>query len=58
MILYLRTTMDKYELPVAVADTGVELARILHTTPETVYSSISHQRKGWFRVEVEEKDEN
>lgn len=58
MILYLRTTMDKYELPIAVAESAAELARMLGTSPGVVWSSISHKRKGWFRVEVEEKDEN
>lgn len=56
MILYLRTTMDKYELPIAVAESAAELARMLHTTPGVVWSSVSHKRKGWYRVEVEDEE--
>jgi len=58
MTLYLKTTLDKYELPIAVAESAVELARLLHTTPEVVYSSLSHKRRGWFKVEVEEENES
>jgi len=55
MTLYLKTTQDKYELPIAVADTAAELAKILGTSPGVVWSSISHKRKGWYRVEVEDE---
>lgn len=56
MKLYIRTTTDKYELPVAVADSPIELAEMLGTTSDSVLSSISHKRPGWFRVEVEENE--
>ena len=50
-MLYLRTTVDRYELPVAVAESPRELAEMLHTTANVVSRSITHKRPGWFRVE-------
>lgn len=52
--LYVKTTGDKLDLPVAVADSPRELAEMLGTTPKTVLSAISHKYKGWYRVDVEE----
>ena len=45
-MLYVATTPDELELPIAVADTGRELARILGTTPDVIYTYISLSRKG------------
>ena len=56
MKLYLRTTTDELELPVAVADSAKELAEMTGTTAACVLSSISHGHKGWERVEVEDDD--
>lgn len=53
-MLYIRTTTDDLELPVAVADSVTELAKLLNTTPGTVSSSISHKHKGWYRVQDKE----
>lgn len=39
--LWVCITNDKYELPVAVADTAAELARICHTTSNSIYSELS-----------------
>lgn len=52
--LYLRTTTDDLELPVAVAESPEELARMLHTTRGSVESSISKHHAGWHRVIIEE----
>ena len=54
----MKVTKDRYELPVAVADTFAELAKILGMKPEAIYSNISHCRKnGWkcsyIKVEVD-----
>ena len=54
--LYMKTTGDKLDLPVAVADSPGELARILGTNKNVVLSSISHKLRGWHRIEVEEVD--
>ena len=52
--LYVKTTGDKLDLPVAVADSPGELAKMLGTTAQSVLSAISHKHKGWYRVDVEE----
>lgn len=57
MTLYMKVTRDKYELPIAVAETINELAKMLGTTPESVSSSISHKRQGWHKLEVEDGEE-
>ena len=46
MKLYLKVTDDKYELPVAVADSQSELARLCGVSKATITSSLSHQRHG------------
>ena len=52
MTLYMKTTVDEYELPVAIADSPGELARMLGTNANVVSSSISHKRPGWHRIEI------
>lgn len=42
--LYIAATPDRYELPVAVADTPEELANHLGVTRYTVLSVISHAK--------------
>lgn len=54
MSLYLATTHDEYELPVAVADSPSELAMMLGTTANCILSSISHKRPYLYRVEEPE----
>ena len=44
--LYVKCTTDKYELPIAVADSPGELANMLGVTTGTVRSSTS-KRKKW-----------
>ena len=61
MKLYTYTTADKYELPLAVAETPAELAEMTGRNENGILSSISHQkaRKGpfrWHRVELTEED--
>lgn len=55
--LYVKTTKDDLELPIAVADSTSELARMLGTTRGTVKSSISKHHKGWHRIIIEEENE-
>ena len=57
MALYIKTTLDEYEFPVAVAGSALELAMMLNTSTNVVYSCISKKRKGWYKVE-EEDDED
>lgn len=45
--LYVYNTVDEYELPLAVASSASELARLVGTTANSIYSTISHrQNKG------------
>ncbi len=44
--VYMAVTTDKLELPLAIADTAIELGNILGIKSETIYSSISKQRSG------------
>ncbi len=44
--LWLKISSDKYELPLAVADSAVELARMCGVTAGTIYSQMSRVRTG------------
>lgn len=60
MKLYLRVTRDKYELPVAVADSAKELAEMCSVSNSTILSAISHEKAGRWKsqyklVEVEDE---
>lgn len=63
MTLYIKVTNDKYELPVAVADSPSELAIMLGLKRQTLWSIFSRVRKGEYRykiyqiVEIEEEVE-
>lgn len=56
--LYLWVTPDKYELPLAVCNNAVELAKVSGYSLSTVYSLISRSNKGkrssFIKVEVED----
>ena len=54
--IYLRTTTDELEMPIAVAGSPEELAQMLHTTRGSVKSAISHHYAGWHRVIITEED--
>lgn len=53
MILYVRVSKDRYELPLAVADTCRELAKMCGVTPNLIYSCISHAKKKGYRSEYQ-----
>lgn len=44
--IYMRVTDDKYELPVAIADTETELARMLGVRRNAVASALSNHKAG------------
>jgi len=46
MNIWLKVTQDKYELPVAVADSSEELARMCGVTASSIHSSMSHAKDG------------
>ena len=50
---YIKVTNDKYRLPIAIADSAGELARIVGATKNTVLSSISHCTGTYEKVELE-----
>ena len=60
MTLYMKVTKDKYELPVAVAETKEELARMLGIKRDHVRSAFSHAKKyknpTYVEVEVDDND--
>lgn len=61
MILYMMTTRDKYELPLAVSDTIAGLARMVGEPEKRVYNAFSNKSNGnkpkkWHRVEVDDDD--
>ena len=43
--LYMQVTHDKYELPLAVADSIAELARLRGVSDNSIYSAMSNARK-------------
>lgn len=64
MNIWMKVTRDKYQLPLAVADSASELARMCDTTPNCVVSTVSHYNKGritfpsYVCVRFEEGEEN
>lgn len=61
MTLWMKVTMDKYELPLAVADSSRELARCLGVSASTVASVVSNaKRRGgrccYVKVEIDDDE--
>lgn len=46
MKIWMKVTNDKYQLPLMIADSAAELARMCDTTPNCVVSTNSHYQKG------------
>ena len=59
MTLYIKVTKDRYELPVAVADTKSDLARLLGVDPSTITCGLKRkvEQPVYLEVEVDEHDE-
>lgn len=55
--IYMKVTDDEYELPLAVADSPAELARIVGVTANSVSCQLSLGRGGYRVIEVEEEDD-
>lgn len=49
MFIWMQVTKDKYELPVCIADSAEELAKMCGTTANSIKSSISHSKKRNFQ---------
>lgn len=61
MTLYMKVTSDKYELPVAVADTVIELSNMIGLNKrslESIFSKISRGKYGNSIYKIVEVDEN
>lgn len=56
--LYIKTTKDDLELPIAVAGSPKELAMMIGTTVGAVKSAISHHYAGWHRIILDEEENN
>lgn len=50
MTVYMEVTLDEYELPVAIADSVIELAKMRNTTANTIKSTMSHVKNGTSNV--------
>lgn len=48
-VIWMAVTPDKYELPVAVADSAIELGKKLGVSKNTIYSCISHAKKNGYK---------
>lgn len=46
MYVYMAVTVDEYELPVAIADTIVALAKMMNTTDTAIRSSLYQEKIG------------
>ena len=63
MTLWMEVTMDELELPVVIAGSADELARICHTNTNNIYSATSKMRRQkrkrsrFVKVEIEETDD-
>lgn len=44
--IWMKISSDEYELPIAVADTAAELAKMCHVTANGIYSQMSRVRHG------------
>lgn len=53
--IYVATTYDKYELPVAVADSVAELAEMTGKNKVSIAKRVSDGRSHFYRVEVNEE---
>lgn len=66
-VVWMKVTHDKYELPVAVADSSRELAQICGVKLSSIYSIMSHAKNNYrnydwspyrkIRLEEDEEDE-
>ena len=53
--IYVAYTHDEYELPVAVADTAAELAKMVGITRQSLYTMLT-RKEGHYR-KIKENDE-
>ena len=62
--VWMKVSRDKYRLPEAVADSAVELGRMIGKSPDTIISAEFHARKrgynsSYIKVEIDnDRDED
>lgn len=66
--LYVAVTGDRYELPIAVAETAKELAKMLGVKENSIYKAVHRQKHGlvkglkkeikYYKIELEDDDGN
>ena len=60
--LYMAVTPDEYQLPLAVADSVQQLARMVGVTTNSIYSAISHgesrnwKKRRYVRIRIDEEE--
>ena len=54
--IYVATTYDKYELPVAVADSVAELAKLTGKTKVSIAKRVRDGRSHFYRVTEEDEE--
>ena len=59
MTIFMRVTDDEFELPVAVADSKSELARLVGVDPSSVWHALHRgwKKSSYVAVEVDDYDE-
>ena len=63
MTVWIMVSKDKYELPLAVADSAQELAKMVGCSANNIHSSYSHylhraqKHSRFYKVEIEEDDD-
>lgn len=50
--LYIAISKDEYELPIAVADTPTELARMIGVSRKTIYNQMSRTKHGTIKQAI------
>ena len=64
MMVYMRVSRDKYELPEAVSDSIIELANMCHINLRSIYKAVYNSgrrykgRPGYVAVSIEEGDDD
>ena len=58
MTIFMRVTDDEFELPVAVADSKSELARLVGVDPSSVWHALHHgwKKSSYVAVEVDDDE--
>lgn len=56
--LYVVTTQDEYELPIAVGDSVQEVSKMTGIPPKTISTSISLGRPYYYKIDVSDEIED